>query len=134
MKLTLRGHHLLCLQGFQGYGYDAGFVENMTEINSLRQREDVKIAVCDHPDDICSACPNLMNGICTDEDENEEIVRMDRKVLEKLPKREFESSKDLFDLINRKFPSRESVKDICDNCRWMKECLFISEKNNSQNR
>ena len=40
MKIKLRGHHLLCLQGFQGYAYDDSFVKNMTYINNL---ENLKI-------------------------------------------------------------------------------------------
>ena len=37
MKLVLRGHHLLCLKGFQGYGYDDDFVENMKLVNSPKK-------------------------------------------------------------------------------------------------
>ncbi|MDO5848903.1 MAG: DUF1284 domain-containing protein [Methanobrevibacter sp.] len=125
MKLNLRGHHILCLQGFQGYGYDESFVENMTCINEIRKKEDTRISVCNHPDDICKACPNLVNGICVDETENEKIIKMDDEVLEKLSKTDFESSKELFDLINSIFKTKSSVKDICSNCKWMDKCLFV---------
>ncbi len=30
--INIRAHHLLCLQGFQGYGYSQDFVRNMAEI------------------------------------------------------------------------------------------------------
>ena len=124
MKLKLRGHHLLCLQGFQGYGYDDCFVANMTRINEIR-KTDIEVTVCECPDDICKACPNLKNTQCLNETENKKIIKMDGKVLVKLPKTEFESSKELFKLVNRKFTSKSSVKDICENCRWMEKCLFI---------
>ena len=52
MKLVLRGHHLLCLQGFQGYGYDEDFVKNMTEINFSRKQKDTLISITNENDDI----------------------------------------------------------------------------------
>ena len=73
MKLILRGHHLLCLQGFQGYGYDENFVKNMTEINRQRKLADTTIALTDSPDDICKSCPNLKDGICENQKQNERI-------------------------------------------------------------
>ncbi len=130
MKLILRGHHLLCLQGFQGYGYDSDFVKNMTEVNEIRKIETTEITVCDSPDDICKACPNLKNNMCQSNDENDNIVKMDRKVLERLPKKEFETSKELFDLLNATFHSKSSVKGICDGCKWTEECLFVQNLEN----
>ena len=32
MLITLRGHHLLCIQGYQGYGYSEKFTDNMDNI------------------------------------------------------------------------------------------------------
>ena len=84
MKLKLRGHHLLCLKGFQGYGYDESFVENMILINSERKLPQTTVSICECADDICSSCPNLVDGICEDKTQNERIVSMDREVLKKL--------------------------------------------------
>ena len=39
--IRIRAHHLLCMQGFQGYGYNKTFTENMTHIaprNSQKSR------------------------------------------------------------------------------------------------
>lgn len=39
----LRGHTLLCLQGFEGEGYSLGFVENMAAIHqTLFQNPDTR--------------------------------------------------------------------------------------------
>ena len=84
MKLTLRGHHLLCLQGFQGYGYDDKFVKNMSYINNLRKSENTTVSITNKADDICRCCPNLKNNLCGNEKQNAEIIKMDNEILSKI--------------------------------------------------
>ncbi len=130
MTLILRAHHLLCLQGFQGYGYDAKFVENMKRINELRKDDETQIKVVSKDDDICVSCPNLKNGMCQDVNENNKIISMDLKVLEKIPSKESFNSKELFGIINEQFNSINSVEGICLNCRWWDKCLFVKTLEN----
>lgn len=132
MKLILRGHHLLCLQGFQGYGYSEEFTKNMTEINLARKSENTIIQLTDSPDDICKACPNLKNNICENELQNNNIVKMDREVLKKIDNAHEYNSRDLFDEISQIFNTKESVSNICFNCMWHEKCLFY--QNLSDNR
>lgn len=127
MKLTLRGHHLLCLQGFQGYGYDNNFIKNMTYINDLRKNEDTIISVINNPDDICKHCPNLQNGICQTEKQNQEIINMDNEVLSKIDTTKKYESRKLFNEIANTFHTKESVKYICATCNWHEECLFYKD-------
>ena len=124
MKLVLRGHHLLCLQGFQGYGYDEAFVENMSEINRLRKLEDTAISLTDTADDICKACPNLKGGLCENQKQDETIKSMDEKVLSKLDHTKEHNALNLFKEVEKIFNSKESVSKICSKCMWHKECLF----------
>ena len=124
MKLVLRGHHLLCLQGFQGYGYDESFVENMTRINQLRKLTDTTISLTDSPDDICRSCPNLKDGLCENQKQNERIKSMDREVLSKLDTAKEYNAPDLFKDMKKIFNSKEIVSGICSKCMWHKECLF----------
>lgn len=131
MKLVLRGHHLLCLKGFQGYGYDESFVENMTSVNSKRKEPQTTISICACDDDICSACPNLKDGICEDELQNERIMSMDREVLKKLDKTEYDAI-ELFDKIDEIFTTKESVSEICFNCKWSEKCLFYQKLSNNR--
>ena len=127
MKLVLRGHHLLCLKGFQGYGYDEEFTENMAFINSKRKLKDTTVQLTSSPDDICSACPNLKDGICENQSQNEMIVSMDREVLKKLdPAKEYNSI-ELFNKIDTIFNSKESVGEICFGCKWSEKCLFYQK-------
>ena len=127
MKLTLRGHHLLCLKGFQGYGYDDKFTKNMTEVNLKRKEKDTAVLLTNTPDDICKACPNLKNNICENKKQNERIIKMDNAVLEKLDKKDEYSSNDLFKLIDEIFSSESSVSEICFQCKWQEKCLFYQK-------
>ena len=127
MKLILRGHHLLCLQGFQGYGYDKDFVKNMTEINHTRKLDDTTISITNEADDICKACPNLKNNLCENKTQNERIISMDNEVLSKLNQTKEYNAVDLFKKVENIFNSKENVNNICSNCIWHEECLFYQK-------
>ena len=124
MKLILRGHHLLCLKGFQGYGYDEDFVENMTRINALRKSENTTVQLTDSPDDICKACPNLKGNICENTAQNSNIISMDREVLKNIDSKKEHDALELFEKIDSTFNSKESVSKICSNCSWHDKFLF----------
>lgn len=77
-KYIIRGHHLLCLLGFKGYGYSKAFVENMriisTQINA--EPDSVILKVVERPDDICTSCPHLgENGCLQNGPNSEDMVR-----------------------------------------------------------
>ena len=127
MKLTLRGHHLLCLKGFQGYGYNEEFTENMTKINDLRKQKDTVISITDSADDICKCCPNLKNNMCSDEKQNARIVEMDGNVIDKIDEKQEYNSIDLFEKVDEIFSSKKSVENICFNCIWHDKCLFYQK-------
>ena len=115
---------MLCLQGFQGYGYDEDFVKNMTEINFLRKQKHTTVLLTDGPDDICKKCPNLKNNLCQDHYKNEIIKTMDIEVLSKFESKKEYDSLDLFEKVEYIFNSKESVSKICSNCMWHEKCLF----------
>ncbi|WP_407410541.1 DUF1284 domain-containing protein [Methanobrevibacter sp.] len=127
MKLVLRGHHLLCLKGFQGYGYSEEFTHNMTEINKLRKSENTTVTLTNTPDDICKACPKLNDNMCQDRKHNSIIVGMDNEVLKKFDTSKEYNAPELFDKIDSIFNSRESVREICFECMWHEECLFYQK-------
>ena len=127
MKIKLRGHHLLCLQGFQGYGYSEDFVSNMTRINELRKANECIISLTNEPDDICFSCPNLKNNLCENEIQNSIIVKMDNEVLSKLNSNKEHNSIDLFDEVASKFNSLKSVENVCNGCKWTDlKCCYIA--------
>ena len=127
MKINIRGHHLLCLQGFQGYGYSEDFILNMTHINEMRKSKDTIITLTNDCDDICAFCPNLKNNICENKKQNDILKEMDRKVLSKLDINKEYNALELFDEVSFKFNTLESVKKICVGCKWNNECLFYKK-------
>lgn len=132
MKLILRGHHLLCLKGFQGYGYDERFTNNMIDVNEKRRQIDTQISLTDTPDDICKSCPNLKNNLCESELQNERIVNMDREVLKKFDISKEHNSVELFEKIDEIFNTKESVSKICFECMWHEKCLFYQKLSNNR--
>lgn len=118
--INLRGHHLLCLQGYQGYGYDQKFKENMDKIfNSIK--EDVTIKLINDIDDLCSYCPNLEE--CKDiEKKDDELIKIANLEINK----EY-SSKELFKIVNKNIKTKNDLELICENCQWMEKCIYYNK-------
>ena len=130
--MKIRAHHLLCIQGFQGYGYREDFSKNMAEIIEILQNfPEHEIEIVTETDSICNCCPYNINGNCQESHEsNEKIVSMDLKVLEKLdisPGSIFEAKK-IFNIANNKIKTYLDMKDICGDCRWSEKCLWYLKK------
>ena len=125
--MELRGHHLLCILGFQGYGYSEDFVLNMARINELRKTDKTTIKLINSSDDICSACPNLKNDLCENEMQNETIVKMDEEVLSEFDINKEYNAIDLFNEVILKFNTLKSVENICNDCKWAEKCLFYKK-------
>ncbi|WP_088538825.1 DUF1284 domain-containing protein [Methanobrevibacter sp. 87.7] len=130
--LKIRGHHLLCLQGFQGYGYNKEFTENMTLIHKKIINDEEYVKITSNIDDICKKCPNNNCEICINKDENTKILKMDKIVLEKIlkeSKKDYYKASELFDLINNKlFTSKKDIENICGGCKWYDVCLWAKQK------
>ncbi|MDR0913178.1 MAG: DUF1284 domain-containing protein [Methanobrevibacter sp.] len=143
--IKLRGHHILCIQGFQGYGYDENFTENLKKIvNSI---ENFKIQIVNANDDVCEKCPYLKDEKClmnlnhfknnetnNNQDKikksNEIIKKMDQKVINNMNLKinSYYTYIDLKNRINETFKTKKSLEAICLNCKWENECLFIQSK------
>ena len=86
-SVRLRGHTLLCLQGFRGEGYSPEFIANMAAIHrTLTDHPEVLVEVLASPDAVCAACPHrhpsgcMLNG----ERSEEEMIEQDHEVLRRL--------------------------------------------------
>ncbi|WP_082848531.1 DUF1284 domain-containing protein [Clostridium ljungdahlii] len=116
--LTLRAHHLLCIQGYRGYGYSKNFTKNMNNIVcSLKMDTSIQVKIITKTDIICSCCPNNVTGkSCCYQCK---VRYLDKKVLDllQLEKDKVYYYKDLLNIIHNKI-TYESFKNICGICQW----------------
>jgi hypothetical protein len=120
--VIIRGHTLLCLQGFRGEGYSPDFIDNMATIHvRLQSQPETRVLVTDSPDHFCAACPNLKEG-CTlrGPDFERHIVSQDRQVLDLLGLR---AGQELtWAEVLHRIGSRargEMLDGICGDCQWL---------------
>ncbi|KAA5806948.1 DUF1284 domain-containing protein [Thermoanaerobacterium thermosaccharolyticum] len=118
--MIIRGHHLLCMLGFKGLGYDEEFIKNMDKIvKKLKNDGDVFIKLVDNVDNICEQCPNNFSGVCKNEHHKDSIKEMDDAVLESIHIKPGESMKYSEIMANIKlFMTEDIMNDICRNCSW----------------
>ncbi|SMC23869.1 hypothetical protein SAMN02745134_02024 [Clostridium acidisoli DSM 12555] len=123
--IKIRAHHFLCMQGFQGYGYNDEFVKHMGEIvKYIKENSNDSIKIVNYCDEVCSMCKNNTNGIC---EKSSSVDFMDKKVLLKLRLTNNQQIiiKDVFKLVGEKIKSFEDAYEICGNCSWSEKCLWI---------
>ncbi|NGQ93636.1 DUF1284 domain-containing protein [Brevibacillus sp. SYP-B805] len=122
-RVVLRGHHLLCVHGFQGMGYSPEFVRKMAEIvERIRDPEqDFPILVVQGFDDTCLACPNKGLEKCEANGDSEEHVQgLDRNVINHLGLRGNEVYRKS-DLVNwtREKVDPDDLDRLCAGCSWL---------------
>jgi hypothetical protein len=118
---ALRGHHLICLQFFNGDGYDQEFIDNLKSVISLLESNQLEVR--EGGDDICNKCQYLKNNTCQhSENADQEIREMDGKALELLNL----SAGNMvsWDRIKSTLPQifTEWYESFCTGCDWLKVC------------
>jgi len=123
--LSIRAHHFLCMQGFQGHGYNGEFTENMRSvIFKINEGDETEAEVVSRCDVFCAACPHNEDGVCR---KNPGAARnMDMAVLKKIGIEEGKMRVDeVMRLVNAKMKSVSDVRDVCGACEWREECLWF---------
>ena len=119
---TVRGHHLLCISGFHGLGYDERFVENMSGIvAAIRRDADVTLALTDRCDDICSACPHSTEDRCGKKPGAADTTsRFDRTVLARLglSPGEERTAQSVYESVMEHVAPRDLEAELCTACPW----------------
>ena len=123
LPIRLRGHTLLCLQGFRGEGYSPAFVANMAAIHeALTGDPNRQIEVIAAPDTVCGACPYQQASGCTlnGEQSETEMAAQDRAVMRRLGLSVGDRLQwgELLERIQA-FVRGEHLSSICGNCRWL---------------
>ncbi|MGB8450782.1 MAG: DUF1284 domain-containing protein [Anaerocolumna sp.] len=128
--IKIRAHHLLCMQGYQGYGYSKVFENNLHEIiKCIKSNPGLLIEVIAENDLICSSCPHLCKSECQmDESSNSRIHNMDMEIIKVLGLKSGDRGKASYfiNLVNSKFKKRSQLNGICGNCQWKEKCLWYS--------
>lgn len=133
--LKIRAHHLLCIQGFQGYGYSHNFVANMTEVIKKVTDTNLEVEIIAECDVICSCCPYNRKGMCQTYDSAWKVKSMDVHVLEKLGLKEGTKGriKDILYLVNTRLRNISDIQEICGDCDWKGKCLWFISRNKHKN-
>ncbi len=119
----LRGHTLLCLQGFRGLGYSPAFVENLTAISRhLADAPSTQIEVIAGSDAVCAACPHQVESACVLNGPHSEQPMQDQDldVLGRLGLQPGDRIpwRDILKRIGERL-SGEDLPTICGQCRWL---------------
>lgn len=120
--MNIRPHHLLCIQKFTGHGYNPDFTARMDSIVSeLSKHPDTGIIVAQGCDDVCEACPNKINGVCTS---LEKVTFMDSAVL-KLCNLTYGEEIPWTTAVGKAWErifETEEFNNICAFCQWFQLC------------
>jgi uncharacterized protein len=130
--MKIRAHHLLCVQGFQGKGYDRRFTEHMgTVADRFRAKPKESVEIVEGCDDICTFCPHMKAGGCAKGSGSEKDTRArDASVLKALGLAAGASMKagEAARLCVDRLPSVRTRSDLCGPCEWQTDCLWVLGK------
>ena len=120
-RFSIRPHHLLRLQFFEGKGYSGEFVKHMAEIQEQLLQKNPVINIVSGVDDICKNCPNNEHGQCSKE---ASVSGNDKRTYEMIKSslKEEQTWKDLTQLVYRNIIDKNKLKQVCDVCRWSDIC------------
>lgn len=121
-EFSIRPHHLLCLQFFEGKGYSDDFVEHMTKIHKMLLNENPKISLVKGVDDICKNCPNNVGGKCNKE---ESVSGNDKRTYEAIKDdvNGDETWEELTEIVYKNIINKGRLKQVCETCRWSDICM-----------
>ncbi|MGC8729073.1 MAG: DUF1284 domain-containing protein [Elusimicrobiales bacterium] len=125
-KIKLRAHHLLCVKGFEGKGYDEDFINNMKNIVGILG-DNAYVEVLNGCDDICVKCPNMKDGKCVSENGGEEFVKiMDDIVLNKMgiKPQEVLNWREAENKVLSRFKLKKDLEGVCSDCSWNDICKW----------
>lgn len=114
--VPLRPHHGMCLAYFVGSGYSEGFTRHMQEMLELLEA-DMQVILTVAVDEICSACPNNVSGVCKD---SVKVECYDRAVLEQCGLTEGQELDfhEFVRVVQEHVIASGRRTEICGDCQW----------------
>lgn len=133
--VRLRGHHLGCILGFAGHGYDPNFSSHLAEVAAACRDEPASpVLVVRGPDEVCLPCPHLRDGRCARSPGADERVRAhDDAFLQALgiAPGELVSLPALRGRLESDSRARSLLLDACTTCPWTGVCTFFQSLRDS---
>ena len=124
--ISLRPHHLLCIQNYRGHGYSEAFQQRMKAIlDVLRQSPGSglppipRIRIAEGADDLCAACPHCLDGQC----DSDKPAVFDGLVSERMGL-ETGCMLNMEDLQDPKM-TLQLLEECCPGCTWLGLCREI---------
>lgn len=123
MTVSLKPHHVLCSIGYEGRGYDAPFVANMTRVvlGGLRgpRGTETPIRITFTADTICAPCPNRRGLGCASQGR---VAELDARHATALGLRHGQSLTwgEAVDRVRRNIVPGD-LDRICACCQWLGE-------------
>jgi hypothetical protein len=117
-EITLRPHHGLCFQFYEGKGYSEDFTDHMGSIiYKLEEAPSSPLTLRSQTDLVCANCPNNEEGSCTSP---EKVLRYDEEVLKACDLSEGDTlSYDSFiSLVRNRIIDTGLRSTICGDCSW----------------
>lgn len=110
----------MCLAFFEGKGYSQGFTSHMQQVLDGMQNDPL-LELVTEGDIVCSACPNLQNGLCNTP---ELVLEYDRQVLTRcsLGEKDCIRWSDFSSLVLESIIRPGYREQICGNCQWSSIC------------
>lgn len=126
MQISLRPHHLLCLQGYRGANYNKSQIIHWDLVSRLlKEYPHTDILILNGKDDLCAKCPAAQIGenkkiLCLDKNVND----LDNKVQELLGLVSGKTYKygALIKDLNKNM-TRQTHEKWCSLCMWWKKGL-----------
>ncbi|HOJ30418.1 MAG TPA: DUF1284 domain-containing protein [bacterium] len=118
---VVRPHHLFCILGFHGKGYNKKFVENMENICcKIKNDPNITLILVEGADDICSCCPHMRDSICVKKPDSEIFLKNAEKEIMKILRIDFNDSVEAKRIYNRikDFDFNDAIFKLCGECEW----------------
>lgn len=122
----IRPHHGMCVAFFRGNGYSPEFTAHMKEMIEIF-RNDPKLQLVLHTDEICTACPNNEHGECLT---NEKVLRYDNGILDacNLKENMVIGAREFFRIVEQDVIQTGLRKKICGDCAWNYICEALEDR------
>ena len=121
-KVTLRPHHGMCFEFYEGKGYSEDFTDHMGSIiRELENNPNQIVTVKAKTDIVCSHCPSNRNGCCESQGK---VTKYDKAVLQlcKIKEGETMTYSDFRKKVKEKILNKGLRNQVCGDCHWNYIC------------